>query len=98
MLLNMQYSTFHKQMAGKKVSQDKYMPPSYNERRGRDKIRYQLKLRTTRGLVGDQKFGWCRQDFRYPRVTKVVKTLGPFLSANFSTSASSWKYKKYINL
>ena len=68
-----------------------------HKRRGHDKIRYQFKLHTMRewhrGLVGDQKF-WLMLTgfFRYPH-DKSVKTLGQFLSANFSTSASSWKDK-----
>jgi hypothetical protein len=44
-------------------------------------------------LVGDQKFGWCRQDFALPACDKSVKTLGLFLSADFSISPLSWKDK-----
>ncbi len=45
------------------------------------------------GLVGDQKFWLILTGFfRYPH-DKSVKTLGQFLSANFSTSALSWKDK-----
>jgi len=36
--------------------------------------------------------------FPLPASDKSVKALCPFLSANFSISALSWKDKKYINL
>jgi len=64
-----------------------------HKRRGRDKIRYQFKLRTARPFwendgpwSGRRSKNWCRHE-----------TLG-YVSTNFSTSASSWKDKIYINL